>query len=48
MLIKELGLETVVRLDFAATAGESLDVSCMSVDMGAGEFRLAAQLPSKH
>lgn len=48
VLITEMGLETVVKLDFAATAGQPLDVLCISVDMGAGEFRLTARLPATH
>ncbi|KAK9857222.1 hypothetical protein WJX84_010904 [Apatococcus fuscideae] len=47
VMIIEMGLETVVKLDVAATAGQALDVCCISVDMGAGEFRLTAGLAAK-
>ena len=44
VLLTELGLETVVKLDAAATPGQNLSIHCANVDMGAGEYRLVAEL----
>ena len=44
VLISEMGLETVVKLEAAAKPGQALNIRCLSVDMGVGEYRLIAEL----
>ncbi len=44
VLVTELGLETVLKLDAAARPGQALSISCLDVDMGTGEYRLTAEI----